>query len=156
MANKSGAVGSYHWLNLTLKHIHMTWDYFQSALANQGQDSKPLKNRSQLGDPVSLKAETSKTSPTEHDRPNQSKDRELSLKELAEKKMEMNPTQLGDPVSLKAETSTREPTENDRGAASDKEAVEYDRESDKRASKGGRSKLWIHQPAGHVLETELV
>ena len=56
-------------------------------------------------------------------------------------KMKKNPSQLGDPVSLKAETSTREPTEDDRGAASDKEAVEYDREGDKRAAKGGKSKL---------------
>ncbi|KAI9706314.1 MAG: hypothetical protein M1820_004890 [Bogoriella megaspora] len=103
-------------------------------------ESTPLKNRSQLGDPVSIKAETSKTSPTEHDRPNSVPDKDLSLKELAEKKMESNPSQLGDPISLKAETSTREPTEEDRGAASDKEAVKYDQEADKKAREK-RSKL---------------
>jgi hypothetical protein len=72
-------------------------------------------NPTQLGDPVSLKAETSSTEPTEKDRPNKSKsaDGHKSLKELAEK----NPTMLGDPVSLKAETSDTEPTENDRGAS---------------------------------------
>ncbi|KAG9517263.1 hypothetical protein KCU99_g7722, partial [Aureobasidium melanogenum] len=70
-------------------------------------------NPSQLGDPVSLKAETSNTEPTEKDRPNKSGDGHKSLKDLAQE----NPTQLGDPVSLKAETSDTEPTENDRGAS---------------------------------------
>ncbi|KEQ71954.1 hypothetical protein M436DRAFT_49256, partial [Aureobasidium namibiae CBS 147.97] len=72
-------------------------------------------NPSQLGDPVSLKAETSNTEPTENDRPNKSggSDGHKSLKDLAKE----NPTQLGDPVSLKAETSNTEPTENDRGAS---------------------------------------
>ncbi|KAL9095694.1 MAG: hypothetical protein Q9165_002126 [Trypethelium subeluteriae] len=117
-------------------------------MANKsGPDSStPLKNRSQLGDPVSLKAETSKTSLTEHDRPNDKQSqqgKEASLKELAQQKIKSNPSQLGDPISLKAETSTREPTEEDRGAASDREAVEYDREADRRAKKegAGRSKL---------------
>ncbi|KAJ9627751.1 hypothetical protein H2203_002964 [Taxawa tesnikishii (nom. ined.)] len=83
---------------------------------------KPLKevaqdaqNRSQLGDPVSLKAETSKGSPTNQDKGAQGGHK--SLKQIAEEKMEKNPTQLGDPVSLKAETSDTEPTEQDRGAA---------------------------------------
>ncbi|KAG9957337.1 patatin-domain-containing protein, partial [Aureobasidium melanogenum] len=70
-------------------------------------------NPSQLGDPVSLKAETSNTEPTEKDRPNKSGDGHKSLKDLAQE----NPTQLGDPVSLRAETSDTEPTENDRGAS---------------------------------------
>lgn len=71
-------------------------------------------NPTQLGDPVSLKAETSNTEPTDQDRPNKEK---KSLKEMAEEKLKTNnPTMLGDPVSLKAETSSTEPTENDRGA----------------------------------------
>lgn len=76
-------------------------------------------NPTQLGDPVSLKAETSETEPTEKDRPaaNTPSDGEhKSLKQVAQEKMQTNPTQLGDPVSLKAETSSTEPTENDRGA----------------------------------------
>lgn len=70
--------------------------------------------RSQLGDPVSLKAETSNTQPTEQDKPNKSNGGHKTLKEVAQ---ESNPSQLGDPVSLKAETSQTEPTENDRGAS---------------------------------------
>lgn len=82
----------------------------QKSLKDTAKD-----NPSQLGDPVSLKAETSNTEPTEKDRPNKSGregDGHKSLKDLAKE----NPTQLGDPVSLKAETSNTEPTENDRGA----------------------------------------
>lgn len=90
----------------------------QKSSANLSAFKKSLKdtakdNPSQLGDPVSLKAETSKTEPTEKDRANKSGDGHKSLKDLAEK----NPTQLGDPVSLRAETSNTEPTENDRGAS---------------------------------------
>lgn len=76
---------------------------------------KSLKNNpSALGDPVSLKAETSDTEPTEKDRPNKQagQGEKKSLKELAQS----NPTMLGDPVSLKAETSDTEPTPDDRGA----------------------------------------
>ena len=81
------------------------------------QDNKSLKdlknetNPSQLGDPVSLKAETSNNQPTEKDKPNEQK----SLKEMAQQKNETNPSMLGDPVSLKAETSDNEPTKDDRG-----------------------------------------
>ncbi|KAG9564432.1 patatin-domain-containing protein, partial [Aureobasidium melanogenum] len=93
-----------------------TQDGMQSVASIMGY--KSLKdtakdNPSQLGDPVSLKAETSNTEPTEKDRPNKSGDGHKSLKDLAQE----NPTQLGDPVSLKAETSDTEPTENDRGAS---------------------------------------
>ncbi|KAL1306721.1 hypothetical protein AAFC00_005387 [Neodothiora populina] len=75
-------------------------------------------NPTQLGDPVSLKAESSNTSPTEHDRPNKQTDKsegKKSLKQLAE----ANPTQLGDPISLKAETSDTNPTDETRGAVAD-------------------------------------
>ncbi|KAI9664778.1 MAG: hypothetical protein M1821_006226 [Bathelium mastoideum] len=107
-------------------------------------EETPLKNRTQLGDPVSLKAETSRTSPTEHDRPHASphtstgEKKQESLAELAKRKAETNPTQLGDPISLKAETSTREPTEQDRGAKSDEEAVKYDREADQKVKRGSK------------------
>ncbi|KAG9826014.1 patatin-domain-containing protein, partial [Aureobasidium melanogenum] len=99
-----------------------TQDGMQSVASNHPSVSimgyKSLKdtakdNPSQLGDPVSLKAETSNTEPTEKDRPNKSGDGHKSLKDLAQE----NPTQLGDPVSLRAETSDTEPTENDRGAS---------------------------------------
>ncbi|CAK3892320.1 Hypothetical predicted protein [Lecanosticta acicola] len=89
-------------------------------------DKKSLKdvakdtNPSQLGDPVSLKAETSNTEPTDDDRGAKKNETEggdnKSLKEVAQDKMKTNPSQLGDPVSLKAETSDTEPTEHDRGA----------------------------------------
>lgn len=82
-------------------------------------------NATQLGDPISLKAETSDSSPTDDDRGAAGDKREegvasgqqmerKSLKEVAES----NPTMLGDPVSLKAETADSEPTEEDRGAMS--------------------------------------
>ncbi|KAL0943402.1 uncharacterized protein CTRU02_201288 [Colletotrichum truncatum] len=91
-------------------------------------------NPSQLGDPVSLKAEVSKLVPTEGEQgaktsgsqgPKGSgaagaknsdgspvQDREKKrLKEVAEENNEAgNPSQLGDPISLKAETSSTEPT----------------------------------------------
>ncbi|KAF1356718.1 hypothetical protein BDV97DRAFT_394610 [Delphinella strobiligena] len=73
------------------------------------------ENASRLGDPVSLKAETSETEPTENDRPNKG-GQHKSLKQIAQEKNETNPSMLGDPISLKAETSDSEPTENDRGA----------------------------------------
>ena len=108
-----------------------------------------------LGDPVSLKAEVSDTSPTEHDlgaaseaasedglkgagagagasaRSAGTMKQQKSLKEAAKE----NPTMLGDPVSLKAETSDTEPTENDRGAASNA------RPEDAPAEKSVRSKI---------------
>ncbi|KAF4873222.1 hypothetical protein CGCSCA1_v007461 [Colletotrichum siamense] len=92
-------------------------------------------NPSQLGDPVSLKAEVSKLVPTEGDQgaqkssggasnkkgggvlgaknsdgsPVQDKEKKR-LKQIAEENNEAgNPSQLGDPVSLKAETSSTEP-----------------------------------------------
>lgn len=86
------------------------------------QDDKSLKQiaqeknstaPSQLGDPVSMKAETSETQPTENDKPNKEDNR--SLKEVAQNSMKTNATMLGDPVSLKAETSNTEPTKDDRG-----------------------------------------
>ncbi|KAF6795820.1 hypothetical protein CSOJ01_13388 [Colletotrichum sojae] len=92
-------------------------------------------NPSQLGDPVSLKAEVSNLVPTEEDQGASSsqgkqqqqqgagaagaknsdgspvQDREKKrLKQVAEEKLEAgNPSQLGDPISLKAETSGTEP-----------------------------------------------
>jgi hypothetical protein len=93
-------------------------------------------NPTALGDPVSLKAEKSDTSPTEQDRPNKStggieKDKpnqnhsaqnptlqpsgkhNESLKEVAKKDLGQaekgNRSMIGDPVSLKAETSDRDP-----------------------------------------------
>lgn len=80
-------------------------------------------NPTQLGDPVSLKAETSSTTPTDQDKPNKSPDAagrnaggtSEGKKTLAEAAMS-NPTMLGDPVSLKAEVSASEVTEEDRGA----------------------------------------
>lgn len=91
----------------------------------------PGVNPSQLGDPVSLRAEKSPDSePTEQDRPNKGQTSGRgTLKELAESKLQTNPTQLGDPISLKAETSETEPTEQDRGAQSDPEAVAKDRKA---------------------------
>ena len=103
-------------------------------------------NPSQLGDPISLKAETSNSSPTNQDRgasapsanPKQDikkiapsptegdadgkqkgngGDGHKTLRQRAMDKLEENPSQLGDPVSLKAETADSHPTDNDMGAA---------------------------------------
>ncbi|MCJ1285240.1 hypothetical protein MMC26_004580 [Xylographa opegraphella] len=100
--------------------------------ASQASDPRPSKslkelateNPTQLGDPVSLKAETADSEPTEHDKgasspssqanPPSPSEKPQSLKELATQ----NPSQLGDPVSLKAETAASEPTDQDRGASS--------------------------------------
>jgi hypothetical protein len=77
------------------------------------------KNQSAIGDPVSIKAETT---PSEHDLPrsdikdSQRKGDGKSLKQIAKSS---NPSMLGDPVSLKAETSNNEPTDQDRGALRD-------------------------------------
>lgn len=95
-------------------------------------------NPSQLGDPVSLKAETSESSPTDQDRPDaisspleeikslapvptegdthekSNGNGEGTLRQKALQKLDENPSQLGDPVSLKAEKTDSEPTENDR------------------------------------------
>ena len=86
------------------------------------------KNRSQLGDPVSLRSEYSNTQPTEQDlgadseaipqasqgnkQGGKSKDQET----LSEKALK-NPTALGDPVSLKAESSTLVPTEEEKSGS---------------------------------------
>ncbi|MCJ1314538.1 hypothetical protein MMC25_008220 [Agyrium rufum] len=80
---------------------------------------KELANPSQLGDPVSLKAETSNSEPTDNDRGARSLQQSGSgskpkLKDLAMK----NVTMLGDPVSLKAEAADSIPTDQDRGASS--------------------------------------
>lgn len=92
------------------------------------------KNPSQIGDPVSLKAETSSTTPTEGEEGSKTQPQssaqaaapsqpgkpgqpaketgKKSLKEMAES----NPTMLGDPVSLKAEKSDgKDPVDHDNG-----------------------------------------
>ncbi|KAF9875000.1 hypothetical protein CkaCkLH20_07694 [Colletotrichum karsti] len=120
-------------------------DRFSSPPSQQQKQPERLKhvaekatsnNPSQLGDPVSLKAEVSKLVPTEGEQ-GAASSRESSagptgkgaagaknsdgspvqdhekkrLKQVAEENMEAgNPSQLGDPVSLKAETSDTEPT----------------------------------------------
>ncbi|MCJ1293212.1 Acyl-CoA dehydrogenase member 10 [Xylographa carneopallida] len=103
---------------------------------NDARPTKSLKelakeNPTQLGDPVSLKAETADSEPTEHDRgaassPSppadspflsrtpQSPPKPQCLKDLATR----NPSQLGDPISLKAKTADSQPTDQDRGARS--------------------------------------
>ncbi|KAK6443230.1 hypothetical protein LTR95_000054 [Oleoguttula sp. CCFEE 5521] len=78
-------------------------------------------NPTQIGDPVSLKAETANSKPTPDDTGAKKSDDDKSLKEIAEEKLERgNPTMLGDPVSLKAETANSEPTPDDRGASGGK------------------------------------
>lgn len=93
---------------------------------------KNAQNPSQLGDPVSLRAETSNTKPTPDDlgakvdsgrrsgtsqgSGNGDVKGGKSLKQRAQEKLDTNPSQLGDPVSLKAETSDTEVTGDDRGA----------------------------------------
>lgn len=95
----------------------------------------PGANPSQLGDPISLKAEASNTIPTpaeagasstsyssSHPSPSSSsapvrpgeKLRQRAARELHGPGA--NPSQLGDPVSLKAETSDHVPTPSEEGA----------------------------------------
>lgn len=69
-----------------------------------------------IGDPTSLKNESSSRIPTESEhgaRPEKKDEGHKTLKQVAQ---ESNPSMLGDPVSLKAETSDSEPTDQDRGA----------------------------------------
>lgn len=90
-------------------------------------NEKNEKNPSQLGDPVSLRAETSDTKPTPDDLGAKKGNNdhtangkgEKTLKQRAEEKLDKNPSQLGDPVSMKAETSNTEVTRDDRGALPD-------------------------------------
>lgn len=94
----------------------------RKSLKDIAQSKLDSGNATQLGDPISLKAETADSSPTDDDRgaagnakgSEEKTGERKTLKQLAE----ANPTQLGDPVSLKAETVDSEPTENDRGAMS--------------------------------------
>ncbi|KAK7953688.1 hypothetical protein PG996_014580 [Apiospora saccharicola] len=94
----------------------------------------PDANPSMLGDPISLKAETSETVPTPDEagagqgrsgaRNQDNKQGTRSpgtetLREKATKKLkgqEANPSQLGDPISLKNETSNHIPTPSEAGA----------------------------------------
>ncbi|KAI1076223.1 hypothetical protein F5B20DRAFT_337631 [Whalleya microplaca] len=101
----------------------------------------PGANPSQLGDPISLKAEQSDNVPTDGEQgaqrtspsssfgnsrnssygadKKQTHKGSESLREKAAKKLhgpDANPSQLGDPISLKAETSDRLPVEREEGA----------------------------------------
>lgn len=121
-------------------HNAEAWMAFNKQPKNGKRRLKDLANPSQLGDPISLKAETADSAPTDQDRGAQSSkssskqassrrsdsSRESgsskSLKELAEE----NPTRLGDPVSLKAEAADSEPTDQDRGAQSSQASSKQD------------------------------
>ena len=71
-------------------------------------------NATQLGDPISLKAETSDRVPTPEEQGAAKAGKDTNAAQ------DNNPTQLGDHVSLKAEKSDSEPTDQDRGALKDK------------------------------------
>lgn len=87
-------------------------------------------NPTALGDPVSLKAEKSDTSPTEKDRPNKDSSDQKSLKDIANQDLNEakkgNRSMLGDPVSLKAETSDKDPTDGEDGMGSITDRKERD------------------------------
>ncbi|MCJ1436654.1 hypothetical protein MMC27_006035 [Xylographa pallens] len=116
-----------------LHNIHAWADFQRKACTGRKKlKDLALANPTQLGDPVSLKAEAADSEPTDQDRGARSSPSTggsgsrsepsdpqplKSLKQLAKE----NPTQLGDPVSLKAETADSEPTEHDRGARSPSE-----------------------------------
>lgn len=93
----------------------------------------PNANPSQLGDPISLKAEASDNIPKPDEDGAQSSSSTSSpsqsgssstgggetLREKAAKKLngpDANPSQLGDPISLKAEQSDNVPTPSEEGA----------------------------------------
>lgn len=91
----------------------------------------PNANPSQLGDPISLKAEASNHIPKPDEAGSQSQSSpdppsksgsgvgHETLREKAAKKLHgpnANPSQLGDPISLKAEQSSNVPTPGEEGA----------------------------------------
>jgi hypothetical protein len=95
----------------------------------------PNANPSQLGDPISLKAEASDNIPkpdeagsqsssaTPSDTGGRSQPGHEKLREKAAKKLHgpgANPSQLGDPISLKAEQSDNVPTPGEEGAHPEK------------------------------------
>lgn len=117
---------------------------FQEKTLRETALETKTTNPSQLGDPVSLKAEVSNSSPTSQDRGASSSSQSSSVKDSlkntapaptegdtngkgngghqtlrqkAIQKLEENPSQLGDPVSLKAEKADSRPTDQDDGAA---------------------------------------
>lgn len=73
-----------------------------------------------IGDPTSLKNESSSGIPTEDEAGAKPEKKEGDHKTLKQVAQESNPTMLGDPVSLKAETADSEPTDQDRGALNKK------------------------------------
>ncbi|EKG17018.1 hypothetical protein MPH_05707 [Macrophomina phaseolina MS6] len=79
-------------------------------------------NPSQLGDPVSLKAETSNTSPTDQDLGAHGVSRN-SAKQSASLSDATKKTMLGDPVSLKAETAEKDPVDHDNGPSGSTETA---------------------------------
>lgn len=94
----------------------------------------PDANPSQLGDPISLKAEASDNIPKPDEAGSQSSPTPPSrsdtsgqagretLREKAAKKLhgpDANPSQLGDPISLKAEQNGNVPTPGEEGAHPD-------------------------------------
>ncbi|KAI0409950.1 hypothetical protein F4802DRAFT_592831 [Xylaria palmicola] len=105
----------------------------------------PDANPSLLGDPISIKAESSDTVPTRDEEGARPSSPEPSagpqrgdggggrggetLREKAAKKLsgpDANPSQLGDPISLKNETTPGVPAESERGAASEEDVVKWD------------------------------
>ena len=106
-------------------HNPKLWKDYHTTFRKGKKRLKDIANPSQLGDPVSLKAETSDSSPTDQDKGSKSSQPsgngnsarpKKSLKDLAKE----NPTMLGDPVSLKTEKADSSPTDQDRGAQSSK------------------------------------
>ena len=113
-------------------HNEEVWKDYNSSFRSGKKKLKDLANPTQLGDPISLKAEAADSEPTDQDRGAQSSPEPSStgketslegnnsqkgpkkLKDLAKE----NPSMLGDPVSLKAENVDSAPTNEDRGAQS--------------------------------------
>ncbi|KAJ8608609.1 hypothetical protein MRB53_039576 [Persea americana] len=106
----------YDLIDAEIKQIQATQICISYIMAHKSLKDTAKENPTQIGDPVSLKAETSKTEPTKDDRGAGAGKSGETLKEKAEKSLKNNPSALGDPVSLKAETSNSEPTKDDRGA----------------------------------------
>jgi hypothetical protein len=100
-------------------------------MAGKSLKDSAKSNSTAMGDPVSLEAETSDSSPTEQDRANSSSTSrptggdegsdsgsgQKSLKEVAKEDLNEakkgNRSMLGDPVSLKAETTEKDPAGDD-------------------------------------------
>ncbi len=79
------------------------WQEYHASFRNSKKKLKELANPTQLGDPVSLKAEAANSSPTDQDRGAQSTSTKSQEAERPSLSKLAKDTTIGDPVSLESE-----------------------------------------------------